>query len=150
MQKSIATTEAENSELAASLVQAKAEVNVHHHMTAENSQALHLETISLRQTMENNETRVWNQAQEELAVIRAESMQLRARLAGGQDMAAARQQVTDNVQVCTNHHTHLKAERKRSGPIKKLTKMFKSMTKKNKKQDKDGRSLEYKSKMKYL
>lgn len=134
IRKSVATTETKNSELAASQAEAKAEVSVHHHMTAENNQALRLEMTSLHQTMENNEARVGNHS--------GRGMQLRARHAAGQDMAAARQQVTDNVQVFINHQTHLKSEHKRSGLIKKLTKMVKSMTTKNKTPDKDGGSLE--------
>lgn len=61
-------------------------------------------------------------------MVKAEQMQLRSSLANAHDIAAARQSLSDNVQVLINHHIHLQTSRDkcRSSVLKKPTKMFKS------------------------
>ena len=55
-----------------------------------------------------------------------------------QDTIAVRQQLTDNVQVLINHHTHLK-DKRHSSIFKKMTKIFKSEKPEKTKLDKNGR-----------
>jgi hypothetical protein len=55
-------------------------------------------------------------------------MQLRSNLANAQDIVAARQSLSDNVQVLIDYQTHFQTSRDkcRFSVFKKLTKMFKS------------------------
>jgi DNA polymerase III psi subunit len=128
MRETITMTEEENSQLVTELAQAETEANVHHRQTAENTESLCLELAHLRQTIEHKESRDWRKTQEELAMIKAEQMQLRSNLANAQDIVAARQSLSDNVQVLIDYQTHFQTSRDkcRFSVFKKLTKMFKS------------------------